>query len=310
MPDSYGARLRQLIARREILVLPGAYDGVSARLVARADFNAIYFSGGLSASSFPGVPDFGTRTLSEAVAQVGGAVRATGLPVLADGEAGFGSVLAVQRLVYEMESVGAAGLHLEDQDVPRRCGHYEGKRVVSTAEHIGRLRAAIETRRDPEFLIIARTDAIAVTGFDDAVARARAYREAGADVIFFDGIETMEQLRAAPAEIDGPVMANMVEGGVTPFVSATELQEMGYALAIYPTTPYFAALGAMRDVLTALRREGTSEPLWSRMGTFREWQELTGVQEAMDFVRRFEPGEDDDPAASPEGRREEEHADV
>ncbi len=216
MPDnhspSYASLLRAAIDQPGMPVLPGAYDGVSARLVARAGFDAIYFSGGLSASSFPGVPDFGTRSLSEAVAQVGGAVRATGLPVLADGEAGFGSVLSVQRLVYEMESVGAAGLHLEDQDVPRRCGHYEGKRLVSTATHVGRLQAAIDTRRDPAFLIIARTDAIAVTGFEDAVARAHAYAEAGADVVFFDGVETREQLEAIPGLMAVPVMANMVEG--------------------------------------------------------------------------------------------------
>ena len=258
-------------------VLPGAYDGVSARLIARAGFEAIYFSGGLSASSFPGLPDFGTRTLTEAVAQVGGAVRSTGLPVLADGEAGFGSVLSVQRLVWEMESVGAAGLHLEDQDVPRRCGHYEGKRLVSTATHVGRLRAAVDTRRDPDFLIIARTDAIAVTGFDDALARAREYLAAGADVVFFDGVETREQLESIPKLIDAPVMANMVEGGVTPFLPAPELEAMGYAIAIYPTTPYFAAIGAMRDVLQTLGDDGTSDPMADRMGTFREWQELTGV---------------------------------
>jgi 2-methylisocitrate lyase-like PEP mutase family enzyme len=296
MPDnhapSYARRLRAAIEGPGMPVLPGAYDGVSARLVAQAGFAAIYFSGGLSASSFPGVPDFGTRTLSEAVAHVGGAVRATGRPVLADGEAGFGSVLSVQRLVYEMESVGAAGLHLEDQDVPRRCGHYEGKRLVSLATHVGRLRAAIETRRDPAFVIIARTDAIAVTGFEDALARARAYVEAGVDVVFFDGVETLEQLEAIPKLIDAPVMANMVEGGVTPFLPAPALEAMGYAIAIYPTTPYFAAIGAMRDVLATLSREGTSEPLWPRMGTFQEWQELTGVEEAMDFVRRFEPEEE------------------
>jgi 2,3-dimethylmalate lyase len=289
VPDSNPQRLRALVDGPGMAVLPGAYDGLSARLVARAGFEAVYFSGGLSASSFPGVPDFGTRTLSEAVAQISGAVRATGLPVLADGEAGFGSVLSVQRLVYEVENVGAGGLHLEDQDVPRRCGHYEGKRLVSTATHVGRLKAAIETRRDPAFVIIARTDAIAVTGFDDALTRARAYAEAGADVVFFDGVETLEQLRDIPSLLDVPVMANMVEGGVTPFLASGQLDRMGYALAIYPTTPYFAALGAMRDVLDVLRRDGTSDPLSERMGTFGEWQEVTGVAEAMEFVRRFEP---------------------
>ena len=296
MPENHGLsyprRLRAAIEAPGMPVLPGAYDGVSARLIARAGFDAIYFSGGLSSSSFPGIPDFGTRTLTEAVAQVGGAVRATRLPVLADGEAGFGSVLSVQRLVYEMESVGAAGLHLEDQDVPRRCGHYEGKRLVSTATHVGRLRAAIDTRRDPDFLIVARTDAIAVTGFDDALARAREYLAAGADVAFFDGVETREQLGSIPKLIDRPVMANMVEGGVTPFLPASELEAMGYAIAIYPTTPYFAAIGAMRDVLDTLGAHGTSDPMAERMGTFQEWQELTGVAEAMDYVRRFEPEEE------------------
>ncbi len=209
-------------------VLPGAYDGLSAKLVARAGFPAIYFSGGLSASSFPGVPDFGTRTLSETVAQVGGAVRATGMPVLGDGEAGYGSVLTVQRLVYEMENVGAAGLHFEDQDVPRRCGHYADKRLVSLETHAGRLRAAVESRRDPDFVIIARTDAIAVTGFEDALERARAYSTAGADVVFFDGVETQEQLETIPSLMgDIPVMANMVEGGVTPFLSSGELERAG-----------------------------------------------------------------------------------
>jgi carboxyphosphoenolpyruvate mutase len=289
MTESFARRLRTMIEADSMPLLPGAYDGVSARLIARAGFPAIYFSGGLSASSFPGVPDFGTRTLSEAVAQVGGAVRATGLPLLADAEAGFGSVLSIQRLIWEMESVGAAGVHLEDQDVPRRCGHYRDKRLVSTATHVGRLEAALESRRDPDFVIIARTDAVSVTGFDDAIERSRAYLDAGADVVFLDGVETLEQVQSIPSLLDGPVMANMVEGGVTPFLTAGELEALGYALAIYPCSAYFAAVGAMRDVLATLRAEGTSEPRWPSMATFREWQELTGVDEAMEFVSRFEP---------------------
>jgi len=289
MTNSFASRLRAMIEADSMPVLPGAYDGVSARLVARAGFPAIYFSGGLSASSFPGVPDFGTRTLSEAVAQVGGAVRATRLPVLADAEAGFGSVLTIERLVWEMESVGAAGLHLEDQDVPRRCGHYAGKRLVSTATHVGRLEAALASRRDPDFVIIARTDAVSVTGFEDALERSRAYLEAGADAVFLDGVETLEQLQSIPSLLDGPVMANMVEGGVTPFLAAPDLEALGYAIAIYPCSAYFAAVGAMRDVLATLSETGTSEPRWPSMGTFREWQELTGVDEAMAFVDRYEP---------------------
>ncbi len=287
MTDTAARRFRDLIAARPLLTMPGAYDGVSARLVARAGFDAIYFSGGLSSSSFPGLPDFGTRSLTEAVAQVGGAVMATGLPVLADGEAGFGSVLAVQRIVRELEHVGAAGLHLEDQDVPRRCGHYAGKKLVSVEEHAGRIRAAAAARSDPDFVIVARTDAIAVAGFDDAIERSRRYVDAGADVVFVEGMETMEQLAAVPRLFDVPTMANIVEGGKTPFLSVAELEDLGYALAIYPTTAYFAAVAAMRDVLEVLKRTGTSRDRWSQMATFTEWQELTGVPEAMAILDAY-----------------------
>ena len=289
MIPSNARRLRELIAAPEMAVLPGAYDGLSARLVQRAGFDAIYFSGGLSGSSFPGVPDFGIRTLTEMVAQVGGAVRSTRMPILADGEAGYGSVLATQRLIYELENVGAAGMHLEDQDVPRRCGHYDSKRLVSTEEHAGRIAAAVDARRDPDFLIVSRTDAIAVTGFDDAVARTHAYIEAGADMVFFDGIETREQLEAVPGLFSVPAMANMVEQGKTPVLPAKELEAMGYALTIFSTILYFTAMGAMREALTVLSETGTSEPLWDTMGGFREWQEVTQVDEHLAVVDRFEP---------------------
>jgi carboxyvinyl-carboxyphosphonate phosphorylmutase len=284
---NHAQRFRELIAEPNLLLMPGAYDGVSARVIAQAGFPAIYFSGGLSASSFPSVPDFGTRTLSEAVAQVGGAVLATGKPILADAEAGFGSVLSIQRLVWEIERVGAAGIHIEDQDVPRRCGHYEGKKLVSVEEHAGRLRAAVAARTNPEFVIISRTDAVAVEGFEAAVARSRAYVEAGADVVFIEGMETREQLESTPALFDVPTMVNLVEGGKTPFLSGPELQAMGYALAIYPCSPYFAAVAAMRGVLASLRSDGTSSTFAGPMATFQEWQELTGVPEAMAILDEF-----------------------
>jgi 2,3-dimethylmalate lyase len=290
---SNAARLRELIAADEMPIFPGAYDGLSARLVQRAGFPGIYFSGGLSASSFPGFPDFGIRTLTEAVAQVGGAVRSTKMPVIADAEAGYGSVLTVQRLVWELENVGTAGMHMEDQDVPRRCGHYAEKRLVSAEEHAGRIAAAVDARRDPDFVIIARTDAVSVSGFEDAVARCHKYVEAGADMVFFDGIETREQLEEAPKLFEVPVMANMVEGGKTPIPHAKELEQMGYALTIYSTVLYFTAMGAMRDALTTLKDAGTSEPLWETMGGFREWQEVTQVDEYLEIVERFEPETDD-----------------
>ena len=272
MSDSFGARLRAMIEADSMAVLPGAYDGVSARLIAGAGFPAIYFSGGLSASSFPGVPDFGTRTLSEAVAQVGGAVRSTGLPVLADAEAGFGSVLTIQRLIWEMESVGAAGIHLEDQDVPRRCGHYAGKRLVSTATHVGRLEAALASRRDPDFVVIARTDAVSVTGFEDAIERSRAYLEAGADAVFLDGVETLEQLRSIPSLIDGPVMANMVEGGVTPFLAAASSSRSGTrsrSTRARPTSPRSGRCATCSRRFATRARASRAGRRWARSASGR-----------------------------------------
>lgn len=289
MAKSKARRLRELIAADKMAVLPGAFDGLVARLVEQSGFEAIYFSGGLSASAFPGVPDFGVRTLSEAVAQVGGAVRATTVPVLADGEAGYGSVLAVQRLVRELEGVGAAGMHLEDQSGARRCGHYAGKELVSVEEHAGRIRAAVAARTDPDFVIIARTDAVAVTGFDDAVARSRAYVEAGADVVFVDAPETMEQVEALPKLFDAPVMMDMVEWGKTPFLSVQQLEELGYALTIFPCTAFFAAMWAARQALEGLRRTGTSESTWDRMLKFSEWQDAIGVDEAMQILDLYGP---------------------
>jgi 2-methylisocitrate lyase-like PEP mutase family enzyme len=274
-------RLRELINADEMLVLPGAFDGIASRLVEQAGFDAIYFSGGLSASAFPGIPDFGVRTLSEAVAQVGGAAACTTVPILADGEAGYGSVLAVQRLVREMEQVGAGGLHFEDQSGARRCGHYAGKELVTAEEHAGRIRAAVAARQDPDFVIIARTDAVAVTGFEDAIARSRLYVEAGADVVFVDAPETMEQVEALPKLFDVPVMMDMVEFGKTPFLSAKELEKLGYALTIFPCTTFFAGMGAMRRALTELKTTGTSEGVQGEMATFREWQQAIGVDEAM-----------------------------
>lgn len=286
---SNAQRLRDAIEAPEIAVLPGAYDGLSARLIKDAGFDALYFSGGLSCSSFPGVPDFGIRTLTELIAQVAGAMRATEMPILADGEAGFGSVLSIQRLVYELENVGAAGVHLEDQDVPRRCGHYAEKRVVTAEEHAGRIAAAVDARRDPAFVVVARTDAISVIGFDDAVSRARAYRVAGADMVFFDGVETLDQLEEIPRLGLGPVMANMVEGGKTPTLRAPQLQELGYALVIFPGTLYFSALRAMDDAAASLKRTGSGDEVESARGGFTRWQEITEVSAHLEVVRRFEP---------------------
>ena len=280
-------RLRELINADDLLVLPGAFDAISARLVQQCGFDAIYFSGGLSASTFLALPDFGTRTLTEAAAQVAGAAAATSIPILADGEAGFGTVLSVQRMVREMERAGAGGIHLEDQAGARRCGHFAGKELVTLDEHVGRIRAAVAARNDPDFVIVARTDAIAVAGFDEAVARSRAYVAAGADVVFVEAPETPEQLRALPQLFSVPVLLNVVEGGKTPFLSVAEVASLGYAAAIYPCTAFFASLFAMRAVLAEFRQTGTSKASWNAMASFEQWQELVGVPDAIVALDSF-----------------------
>jgi len=285
--NSGARRLRQLINADDLLVLPGAFDAISARLVEESGFDAVYFSGGLSASAYLALPDFGTRTLTEAAAQVGGAAAATSIPILADGEAGFGTVLSVQRMVREMERAGAAGVHIEDQAGARRCGHFAGKELVAVDEHAGRIRAAVAARNDPDFVIVARTDAIAIAGFDDAVARSREYVAAGADVIFVEAPETQEQLRALPKLFSVPVLLNVVEGGKTPFLSVKEVASLGYAAVIYPCTTFFASLFAMRRVLTEFRQTGTSEACWNTMASFEEWQGLVGVSRALAELESF-----------------------
>jgi len=280
-------RLRDMILAPELLVLPGSFDAISARLVEESGFDAIYFSGGLSASAYLAMPDFGTRTLTEASAQVAGAVAATSIPILADGEAGFGTVLSVQRMVREMERAGAGGIHLEDQSGARRCGHFTGKELVSAEEHAGRIRAAVAARSNPNFVIVARTDAIAVTGFEDAVARARKYVEAGADVVFVEAPETRDQLTALPKLFSVPVLLNVAEGSKTPYLPVKEVSRLGYAAAIYPCTTFFASLFAMRRVLKEFKDTGSSKASWGEMASFEEWQTLVGVPAAMAQLDAF-----------------------
>ena len=266
-------RLRELLSRPEIVVAPGAFDCISASLIEHMGFDAIYMSGGNSGASV-GFVNVGVRSLSEHVWQTARICDVTTIPVIADGEAGYGSPVTVMRLVREMEKAGAAGLHLEDQELPNRCGHFAGKRLVSMETHVAQIAAAAEARTDPDFLIIVRVDAIAVTGFEDALERARAYVKAGADMVFMEGIETTEQLKRIPQELDVPLLVNMVEGGKTPFLTAKEMEQLGYDLAIYPSSLYSTAIKQMQETLKVLRDTGTTEGVGDHMYTLAEVNDL------------------------------------
>jgi len=267
----------------------GAYDVISARLVEEAGFPIVYYSGGVSAGAL-GYPDFGLRTLTEMVMQLEGVCRAVSVPVIADAEAGFGSVLNTVRMVLDYERIGVAGLHIEDQDLPRRCGHLGGKVLVSAKDHAAKIRAATENRANPDTMIIARIDAIAVNGLDDAIARAETYLEAGADMLFFEAFESMKQMEKACNRFAKrtPLLVNMVEGGKTPFLPARDLEELGFRLAIYPVTAVLAATYQIKKALKTLHETGTTQGGWHEMLPFSEvFNGLLGWDQALSFIDHY-----------------------
>lgn len=286
--------LRALLAQDRLFMAAGAYDVISARLVEEAGFPLVYYSGGVSAGAL-GYPDFGMRTLTEMVMQLEGVCRAVSVPVIADAEAGFGTLLNVVRMVQEYERIGVAGLHIEDQDLPRRCGHLGGKVLVSAEDHAAKIRVAVENRSHDDTVIIARIDAIAVNGFDDALARAEAYLEAGADCLFFEAFESVKQMEAACRRFsDIPLLINLVEGGKTPFLPAPDLADMGFRIAIYPVAGVLAAAYQMKKVYGALKQTGTTQGMWHEMLPFNEVVNgLLGWDQALEFIDRYTKGNRD-----------------
>lgn len=281
--------LRALLAQNRLLMAAGAYDVISARLVEEAGFPLVYYSGAVSAGAL-GYPDFGLRTLTEMVMQLEGVCRAVRVPVIADAEAGFGTVLNVVRMVQEYERIDVAGLHLEDQDLPRRCGHLGGKLLVPAKDHAMKIRAAVENRSNPDTAIIARVDAIAVNGIDDALTRAEMYCEAGADMLFFEAFESIKQMERACSRFAKkvPLLVNMVEGGKTPFLPVRDLEELGFRVAIYPVTGVLAAAYQMKKVFKILRDTGTTQGTWHEMLPFSEvCNGLLGWDQALSFLDHY-----------------------
>lgn len=248
-------QLRALLARPEILVAPGAYDGLTAKLVQAAGFPAVYMTGAGAAAS-RGFPDYGLVTMSEMAEDAEILARSVSVPVIADADTGYGNELNVTRTVREYERRGIAGLHIEDQVAPKRCGHLDGKEVIPAEQFIAKVRAAVEARRDPRFLLIARTDARAVLGFDEAISRARAALAAGADMVFVEAAQSLEELAEIPRRVQGPCLLNIVRGGKTPDIDLGMAQEMGYRLAILPSLLLGAVAHACDHVLGALRASG------------------------------------------------------
>jgi carboxyvinyl-carboxyphosphonate phosphorylmutase len=280
-------RLRRLIEREEILIVPGAYDPYLARCVQRAGFEAVYMTGAGVSHATLGMPDLGLLTFSEMAERAARIADVTDVPLIADADTGYGNALNVIRTVRAYERAGVAGLHLEDQESPKRCGHFDEKRVVPLDEMLGKLKAALDARSDPDLVVIARTDARTVLGLEEAIARAQAFAEAGVDMVFVESPLSEEELAQVARAVGKPLLANMVETGKTPILPAQRLQALGYAAAIYP-----GALGRfigkqVGEFLATFRREGTTLSQLDRMLTFAEQNEIVDLPAFRETARRY-----------------------
>ena len=273
--SSPGDRLRAAVGERPIPI-PGVFNALTARMAERIGFRAAYLSGGALAAGWAGLPDIGLVGMTEFADQAAILAGSTGLPILCDADTGFGAAVHVERTVRLYEQAGAAGLHLEDQAMPKRCGHLSGKSVVDAAEMAAKVRAAVAARRDPGFVIVARTDARSVIGLDDAIDRARRYVDAGADWIFPEALESLEEFARFARAIPVPLVANLTEFGRSPLPPFDLLAGLGYRAALYPLTAFRVAMRAAEEALAELHRSGTQQALIPRMQTRAELYDLLG----------------------------------
>jgi len=284
---SSSQKLRQLLAKPEIIVIPGIYDCLSAKLAENIGFDVVATSGFGIAASTLGLPDYGFLTATEMLYSVGRIAQSVSVPVIADLDTGYGNALNVIRTIKDAVQLGVAGVLLEDQEWPKKCGHFEGKRVIPTDEHAGKIQAAVEARGDSGLVIIARTDARAPLGLEAAIARGRAYIAAGADILFVEAPQSVEELKAiASAFPDIPLVANIVEGGKTPSLSATELQNLGFKIVFFPLTGLLAVTQTLTNCLTHLKQQGTTAN-FHNLVSFQDFQALVGVPQFLQMEKKF-----------------------
>ncbi|HTM59163.1 MAG TPA: oxaloacetate decarboxylase [Burkholderiales bacterium] len=280
-------KLRELLAQPGAIMAPGVADALNARLVKRHGFEALYMTGAGTTAVRLGMPDVGLLTASEMIDNAGRIAEASGLPLVADADNGYGGVLNVRRTIQGYERAGVAGVHLEDQVIPKRCGHLAGKQVVPVEEAVAKIRAAADARIDPDFVLIARTDAIAVEGFEAALERAARYKEAGADILFVEA-PSAEQLPKIASRFKGtPLLYNMATSGKTPFLAKPEIERLGFKLIIYPNWMMLAAIKAASEVLETLKREGSIASLAPQVPSFKEFFDLVGMDEVQALEARY-----------------------
>ncbi len=269
--------LKKLILDKKILIMPAAYDAVAARIIEQVGFKAVTLGGYAASASLLGKPDVSLLTLTEMATYTRNITEAVDIPVFVDGDTGHGNVTNVMRTVREFEKAGAAGLFIEDQVFPKRCGHMEGKQVIPAEEMMAKIKAAVDTREDRDLIIMARTDAFATHGIDEAVERGNRYREAGADLIFVEAPTSKEDMVKIAREVEAPTMAIQGEGGKTPLMTARELEQIGYSVVVYPGSALYAAAWAVRRVMEELITSGTTAGWMGKMITLGDFNQVLGL---------------------------------
>ncbi len=293
MTERATARLRELMNKPGCIVAPGVADALAARLVTMAGFDVVYMTGFGTGLTRLGMPDVGLLTATEMIDNASRIVDASGLPVVADADTGYGNPINTRRTVRDYEKAGVAAVHLEDQTWPKRCGHLAGKGVIPTAEMVAKVKAACDARRDSDFVIIARTDAIAVEGMNAALDRAAAYREAGADVLFVEAPVGLEEVKIVANRFKGiPLLYNMAASGKTPDLPADELGRLGFKISLYPNWLLLAAIPAMQNILSELKRTGSIAHMRDKVATFKQFTDIAGLPEIQKLEERYGVPED------------------
>lgn len=279
-------QIRDAVAADTVL-MPGVYDALTARIAARVGFDVVFISGYSVSAARLGEPDFGFLTQTDMVEAARAVCRVSDAPVIVDADTGYGNAVNVLRAVRDLQDAGAAGVFLEDQVWPKKCGHMAGKRVVDTAEHAAKIRAAVDARGDRDLFVVARTDARQPLGVEEAIERCLAYKEAGADALFVEAPQSVDELARVAEALPAPLVANMVERGVTPHLSRSELRDLGFALIVCPLAALYAATRAVTDVLTELRDEETTAGAYDRMVTFDEFNALVDLDARYEDEARY-----------------------
>lgn len=280
-------KLRQLLSDKKILVAPGAHDALTAKIIEYTGFEAVYMTGYGQSASHLGQPDVGLMTMSEMLSRVSNISSAVDIPVICDGDTGFGNVINVIRTVREYERAGAAAIQLEDQVAPKKCGHMTGRQIVPTEEMVAKIKAAVDARVDNDFVIIARTDARTTHGIEEAIERGKAYEKAGADVLFIESPETVEEMQTVAKSFNVPVLANMVEGGRTPLLPNDQLEEIGYDIVIYPTASTYITAASVLNLMRELKEKGTSKHLIENMISFEDFNSLIGLNKIRELEKKY-----------------------